>query len=293
MSAIQISVNNMSSKITPPTVFGPQWWKEGRKWGSRSTPCRLYPVSDDVPLSSDNDSNTSYEDDFFPPRRDSVFEPSGPLEPEPTWHQPAGPEPTWQEMFHNLNDLLTGNTEQNRKEVSFEQVGILLHALNPPRSIQPVVLEYKEPSLSEYELARQKDLEDDKAALITMRETQHENRKKLKELMAKQDEIGTALQKKEDEWNAEQERQKKVYRPRYLAAAAPATKPAFRETQMLESVQEELLKVRHAMNDYQMKVNTLKHRIEKGEAFMVESFKNLEILRDYRKFEHTLVGDYI
>ncbi len=267
----------MSTKITPPTVFGPQWWKEGRKWGDRSTPCRLYPVSESVDY-SDNDSNASYEDDYYSlPRR------SDPLEPEPTW----------QEMFHNLNDLLTGKTEENRKEVTFDQVGSLIHALNPPRVIKPVAIEYKEPALSEYELARQKDLEDDKAALIAMRETQHENRKKLKELMAKQDEIGSALQKKEDEWHAEQERQKKVYRPRYLAAVAPATKPAFRETQMLESIQEELLKVRHAMNDYQMKVNALKYRIEKGEAFMVDSFKNLEILREYRKFEHTLVGDYI
>lgn len=281
------TINKMSSKITPPTVFGPQWWKEGRKWGDRSTPCRLYPVSESVDY-SDNDSNASYEDDYSSlPRR------SDPLEPEPTWNQPVGPEPTWQEMFHNLNDLLTGKTEENRKEVSFEQVGVLLHALNPPRVIKPVVIEYKEPGLSEYELARQKDLEDDKAALVTMRETQHENRKKLKELMTKQDEIVSALQQKEDEWHAEQERQKKVYRPRYLAAVTPATKPAFREIQMLESIQEELLKVRHAMNDYQMKVTALKYRIEKGEAFMVESFKNLEILREYRKFEHTLVGDYI
>ncbi len=285
----------MSNKITPPTKFGPPWWKEGRKWGDRSTPCRLYPVSDslETPLSSDNDSNVSYEDEFFPPSRDSIFEPSGSIGPEPTWHQPVGPDPTWQEMFHNLNDLLTGKTEENRKDVTFEQIGSLIVALNPPRRIQPVALEYKEPGLSDYELARQKELEDDKAALVTMRETQHENRKKLKELTAKQDEIGNALQKKENDWYAEQERQKKVYRPRYLAAVAPATKPVFRETQMLEDIQEELLKIRHAMNDYQMKVNALKKRIEKGEAFMVQAYEGLEILREYRKFDHTLVGDYI
>jgi hypothetical protein len=47
------------------------------------------------------------------------------------------------------------------------------------------------------------------------------------------------------------------------------------------------------MGDYKVKRSKLLHRIEDGEAFMAQAAKNLEILREYRKFEHTLVGDYI
>ncbi len=267
-----------NTKMSAPKTFGPPWWKEGRKWGSNSTPCRLYPPSEVAPLSSDNDSVDSYDSGFLVPPRESVFE----------------PEPSWQNTFHNLHDLMTGSTEQNRDEVTFEQVGSLLRALQPPpppRPSSPVVL--KEPALSEYELLRQKDLEEDKAALQILRETQHENSTTLKTLLAKQEELCQALQKKEDDWAAEQERQKKVYRPRYLAAVAPAAKPDFRENKQLDDLQMELTKIRVAMGDYKMKRAKLLKRIEDGEAFMIQAHKNLEILREYRKFEHTYVGDYI
>jgi hypothetical protein len=268
----QSTLSNMTStqsttKMSEPKIFGPQWWKEGRKWGSRSTPSRLnQDMSESEPLEFEG-----------LPRRSDCF----------------SPEPTWQNTFHDLHDLMTGSTEQNRDEVTFEQVGSLLRALQPPRPTPPPPVVYKEPSFSEYELLRQKDLEDDKAALVILRETQHENSNTLKTLVAKQDELIASLQKKEDEWTAEQERQKKVYRPRYLAAVAPAQKPVFRENKQLDDLQMELTKIRVAMGDYKVKRSKLLHRIEDGEAFMAQAAKNLEILREYRKFEHTLVGDYI
>jgi hypothetical protein len=256
------------SAIQPPKTFGPQWYREGRKWGDRSTPCRLYPTSE---------VSEGLEFEGIPRRPD---------------YSSLAPEPTWQEMFHNLHDLLTGGEEENRAEVSFDQMGSLIAALSPPRP-RPEPIEYKEPGLSEYELLRQTDLEEDKQALATLRETNHENRNTLKALMEKQTEISNSLQAKEDEWAAEQERQKKVYRPKYLAALAPSKRPAFLEDKKLESLMEQLTEIRRAMSDYQVKVTRLKLRIENGETFMKQAFENLEILREYRKFEHTLVGDYI
>jgi len=276
-----IATQNKMSAINPPKKFGPQWWREGRKWGDRSTPCRVYPKQEeDTPIrfcdESSYDSDGSYDMREYLPSRDKVFE----------------PEPTWQNIFHNLHDLVTGSSEENRSEVTFEQVGSLIHALNPPRPVPPPIV-YKEPALSEYELARQKDLEEDKEALVQIRQAYHENRKKLKALTEKQDEVSKVLQKKEDDWDAEQERQKKVYRPKYLAAVAPAKKPVFREEAELEKITEQLTEVRYAMNDHQQKVSALKLRIEKGEAFMKQAYEHLEILREFRKFDHTLVGDYI
>lgn len=258
------------SAIQPPKTFGPQWWREGRKWGDLSTPCRLFPPSEDA---SDMDS---LEFEGLPRRSD----------------YPPPPEPTWQELFHDLHDLVTGTDEENRTEVSFEQVGSLIHALNPPRP-RPAPVVYKEPALSEYELWKQKELEENKELLVQVRQTYHENRKKLKELVAKQNEVSNALQKKEDDWNAEQERQKKVYRPRYLAAVAPPSKPVFREEAELEKLMDQLTETRRAMSDHEAKVSSLKRKIEEGEAFMKQSYEHLEILREYRKFDQTLVGDYI
>ena len=248
--------------------FGPQYWVEGRKWGDLSTPTRLHP-QEPIDFTSD---------DWFEgvARRTDA---------------PPPPEPTWQELFHDLNDLLTGSTAENRNEVSPEQMGSLIISLNPPRPLPPPIV-YKEPALSEYELARQGDLEKDVETLATLRQTYHDNRKKLKELMLKQDAVAEALSKKEDEWAKDAERQKKMFRPRHLPPL-DLKKPTFREEKELDSLTEQLTELRIQMSDHNIKAGKLKQRIAEGELFMKEAHENLEILREYRKFDQTLVGGYI
>ncbi len=258
---------NTQSKMQAPRKFGPQWWVEGRKWGDLSTPARCYPKEED-----------STPEDWFEgvPRRSDI---------------PPPPEPTWQEIFHDLHDLLTGSNTENRQDVSFDQVASLRAAMNPPRPLPPPVV-YCEPSLSPYELSRQAELEQDKLDLESFRQTQHENKKKLKELTAKQDELSASLTEKENKWYEETERQKKVYRPRHLPPLE-FKKPVFPETRELEKLTEEMTKLRSAMADYSSKVSKMKTKIAVGEEFMKQAFIGLEVLREYRKFDETLVGDYI
>ncbi|NBO61266.1 MAG: hypothetical protein EBU82_09890 [Flavobacteriia bacterium] len=263
MTTESITQTNMATQ----RKFGPQWWVEGRKWGDLSTPTRLFPKEeDDTP------------DDWFEgiPRRSEV---------------PPPPEPTWQEIFHDLHDLLTGSNTEHRQDVSFEQVASLRSAMNPPRPLPPAIV-YPEPALSAYELSRQAELEQDKVDLDSLRQTYHENKKKLKELVAKQDELGNSLTQKEEAWQAECERQKKVYRPRHLPPLE-FKKPVFPESRELEKLMDETTKLRSAMADYNSKVTKLKDKIAKGEEFMVAAFKYLEVHREYCKFQETLVGDYI
>jgi hypothetical protein len=274
--------NTMASRnIVPPRKFGPQYWVEGRKWGDRSTPCRLYPKQEEEAVvrlwdESSYDTDGSYDERPVLPRRDGLFE----------------PEPTWQHFFYNLHDLVTGTTTEDRGEVTFEKVGALIHALNPPKPLPPPIV-YKEPALSEYELLRKAELEAAKEELKALRESQHDNRKKLKELTAKQDAVALALQKKETDWETEQARQKSVYRPRYLAAVSPAKKPQFREEKELEDLIAQLTQLRRLMGDYDTKVSRLKAEIMKGEEFMKQAEEGLEILREYRKFDESMVGGYI